>query len=132
RASRRARMWPEPARMKHGHRERRHPRYEVQDLHGSLLFRIDVIVLNLSLSGMAVETTQQMKLGRVYSVKLGDAAGFVDMDGIVKWCHLVKTRAGPNGEAQNVFHVGITFDGTLTEKASRLLAFMQEHVVLSL
>lgn len=111
---------------------RRYRRYEVHDLHGSLLFRVDVTVLNLSLAGMAVETTQQLKLGKVYSVKLGNGSGFVDVDGTVRWCHLIRTKEGPGGEPVNVYHVGITFGGTLTEKASQLLEFMQEHVVLAL
>jgi hypothetical protein len=118
--------------MGHPQKARAHRRYEVHDLHGSLLFRIEVKVLNLSLSGMAVETTQQIKLGKIYSVTLGSAQDSVDVDGVVKWCHLVKTRAGPKGEPVNVYHVGITFDGTLTDKASRLLSFMQGHVVLAL
>lgn len=113
-------------------KKRRHQRYEVHDLHGSLLFKVDVTVLNLSLSGMAVETTQQLRLGRVYSVRLGSGRGGVDVDGTVKWCHLMKTKEGPGGQPVNVFHVGITFDGTLTAKASKLLEFMQQHVVLAL
>ncbi len=117
--------------MSHAHKARTHQRYEVHDLHGSLLFRIDVTVLNLSLSGMAVEATQPIKLGRVYSVTLGSGPDSVDVDGVVKWCHLVKTRTGSKGEPVNVYHVGITFDGTLNDKASRLLSFMQGHIVLA-
>ncbi len=112
-------------------RRRRHRRYEVHDLNGSLLFRFDVTVLNLSLAGIAVETTRPLKLGKVYSMRFGSGPESVDLDGIVRWCHLVGTRPGSVGGALNLYQAGLAFDGTLTEKSERLLEFMKEHVVLS-
>ncbi|MCC6132590.1 MAG: PilZ domain-containing protein [Acidobacteria bacterium] len=111
---------------------RRSPRYEVHDLHGSLLFRLEVNVLNLSLAGAAVETTRQLKPGKAYTIRIGGGDGGMDLDGTVKWCHLTKTRRGENGELVTIYNAGLAFDGTLTEKSHRLLAFMQDHVVLAL
>lgn len=113
-------------------KRRRFRRYEVHDLYGSLLFRVDVTVLNLSVAGMAVETNRQLKLGKVYSMRFGEGESVLDLDGTVKWCHLVGTQAGTGGEAMTVYHAGLAFDGTLTEKSQRLIDFMQEHVVLAL
>lgn len=113
-------------------KRRRFRRYEVHDLYGSLLFRVDVTVLNLSLAGMAVETNRQLKLGKVYSMRFGEGDAVLDLDGTVKWCHLVGTQAGTGGDTRTVYHAGLAFEGTLTEKSQRLLEFMQDHVILAL
>jgi hypothetical protein len=111
---------------------RRAQRFEVHDVSGNLLFRVNVTVLNLSVNGMAVETTQQLKPGKLYSVKVGGEDTVVDVEGTVKWCHLTKTRRSDGGEFVSVYNAGLAFEGTMTEKTSRLLEFMQEHVVLAL
>lgn len=112
--------------------KRTHRRYEVQNLRGCLLLKLEVKVLNLSMSGIAVETTRQLKLGKVYSVKLGSETDFVDVEATVKWCHLVGTRKAPDGEMYSIYKAGLTFEELFTGKTARLLAFMQEHVVLAL
>lgn len=111
---------------------RRSPRYEVHDLHGSLLFRLEVNVLNLSLAGVAVETTRQLKPGKLYTIRIGGDSGAMDLDGTVKWCHLMKTRRGENGEPVTVYNAGLSFDDTLNQKSQKLIEFMQDHVVLAL
>ena len=50
--------------------QRRHRRYEVQDVHGALLFRTQVKVRNLSVSGLALETPERLQLGRTYAIRL--------------------------------------------------------------
>lgn len=111
---------------------RRFRRHDVDDVHGSVLFRLEVKVLNLSLSGIAVETTEQLKLGKVYSMKLGSGANLVEVASTVRWCHLVGTRRRrTDNEFENVYRVGLTFDEAFTGKTTRLLEFMEKHVVLS-
>jgi hypothetical protein len=112
--------------------KRRYRRYEVHDLYGSLLFRVEVKVLNLSLTGMAVEATQQLKQGRVHAVRLGQGDGAISIDATVRWCRLVGTRKGTNGETVTVYLAGLTFDGVVTEKAEHVMEFLKEHVVLAL
>jgi hypothetical protein len=112
--------------------KRTHRRYQVKNLRGSLLFRIEVTVLNLSMAGIAVETSRQLKLGKVYSVKLGGGPDSVDVEATVKWCHLVGTRRAAEGEMVPVYKAGLTFEELFTGKTAKLLAFMQEHVVLAL
>ena len=65
-------------------------------------------------------------------MRFGDGSRTVDLDGTVRWCHLIGTRPGNVGGALNLYQAGLAFDGTMTEKSERLLDFMQEHVVLSL
>lgn len=112
--------------------KRRYRRYEVHDLYGSLLYRVEVKVLNLSLIGMAVEATQQLKLGRLHSVMLGQGDSTISVDATVRWCRLVGTRKGASGEPVTIYLAGLTFDGMVTEKAQDVMEFLKEHVVLAL
>ena len=111
---------------------RRHRRHEVRNLRGSLLFRLDIKVLNLSVAGLAVESTQQLKQGRVYSFRLGEGDASIALDATVCWCRLIGTRRGESGEGETVYQAGLSFEGTLTEKANRLVEIMKDHVVLAL
>lgn len=112
--------------------KRTHRRYQVRNLRGSLLFRLDVTVLNLSMSGIAVETNRQLKLGKVYSVKLGGESDLVEVEATVRWCHLVGLRRTVDGEMASVYKAGLTFEELFTGKTAKLLEFMQEHVILAL
>lgn len=111
---------------------RRFRRHDVDDVHGSVLFRLELKVLNLSLSGIAVESTEQLKLGKVYSIRLGGEPNVVQVASTVRWCHLVGTRRlGANGEFVNVYRVGLTFAEAISSESARLVDFMEKHVVLS-
>ncbi|MEO6323347.1 MAG: PilZ domain-containing protein, partial [Thermoanaerobaculia bacterium] len=89
---------------------RRFRRHELDAVQGSVLFRLEVKVLNLSLSGMAAETTEQLKLGKVYALKLGGEGELV-VPSTVRWCRLVGTqRRRSDGELMNVYRAGLTFD----------------------
>jgi hypothetical protein len=112
--------------------KRRYRRYEVHDLYGSLLYRVEVKVLNLSLTGMAVEATQQLKQGRVHAVRLGQGEAAISIDATVRWCRLVGTRPSAKGEPVTVYLAGLTFDGMVTEKAANVMDFLKDHVVLAL
>ncbi len=111
--------------------QRRHRRYEVHDVHGSLLFRTKVRVRNLSVSGLALETPERLQLGRTYAIRLAGAEDAVDVSGKIRWCHLASTRPKEGGEPRAVYEAGLAFDDVFTEKGKGLLGFLGHHVVLS-
>jgi hypothetical protein len=111
---------------------RRHPRFEVKDVEGCLLFRVNVRVINISLNGLRVETTERLRLGKPYALKLRDEKVSVDVEGTVKWCHLTRAQTAPDGSSVSVYEAGLTLDGILTERARELLSFLQDHVILPL
>ncbi len=111
--------------------QRRHRRYEVQDVHGALLFRTQVKVRNLSVSGLALETPERLQLGRTYAIRLAGDADAVDVSGTIRWCRLASTRPKGGGEPQAVYEAGLAFEGVFSEKAKGLLGFLEHHVVLS-
>lgn len=112
--------------------QRRHKRYEVQDVRGSLLFRTQVRVRNISVSGLAIETSERLKLGRTYSIHLTNGHGSLEISGTIRWCRLTGTQAGVSGESLPRYEAGLAFEEVFTEKARNLLSFLEQHVVLPL
>ncbi len=112
--------------------QRRHKRYEVHDVRGSLLFRTQVKIRNISVSGLAIETTERLKLGRSYTIHLSNAQDSLDIAGTIRWCRLSRTQATVGGEAVPLYEAGLAFDDVFTEKAQSLLRFLELHVVLPL
>jgi hypothetical protein len=111
--------------------QRRHKRYEVQDVHGALLFRTKVQVRNLSVSGLALTTAERLQLGRKYAIRLAGDDDAVDVSGTIRWCHLASSRPKEGGEPKAVYEAGLAFEDVFTEKAKGLLGFLEQHVVLS-
>jgi hypothetical protein len=111
--------------------QRRHKRYEVHDVKGGLLFRTQVVVRNISVSGLSFETTERLKLGRNYSLRLSNAHDCVDLKGTIRWCHLARTSAN-GGESVPVYEAGLAFDDVLSERAQNVLRFIEENVVVSI
>jgi hypothetical protein len=111
--------------------QRRHKRYEVHDIHGSLLFRTQVKVRNLSVSGLALETPERLQLGRTYAIRLTGDRDAVDVSGTIRWCHFASAQPSDGGDSKAVYEAGLAFQDVFTEKAKGLLGFLEHHVVLS-
>lgn len=112
--------------------KRRHKRYEVHDVRGSLLFRTQVKIQNISVSGLAIETTERLKLGRTYSIHLSNAHDTLDLSGTIRWCRLSRTQTGAGGESVSLYEAGLAFEEVFTDKARSLLQFLEQHVILPL
>jgi len=112
---------------------RRAPRYPVRDVRGRLLLTTSATIINMSLTGMAVESSTNLRVGRSYTLALthGDEAGPA-LVGTVVWCHLKATRPGAAGDTAAVYEAGIQFAGMLSEKASELVAFLRTTAILTM
>lgn len=115
-----------------GDEKRRSPRFDVQDLDGSLLLAMDVRVQNLSVSGMAVETSARLSVGRSYRFKLRHGDRIVVIMGTVAWSFLHRTQKNCAGDVEPVYRAGVRFDGMLTENAQALLEILEEKAILRL
>ncbi|MGV8038727.1 MAG: PilZ domain-containing protein [Thermoanaerobaculaceae bacterium] len=111
---------------------RRNERYAVQDVRGMLLLSTEAKILNMSLTGMAVETESRLRLGRVYSLKLQhDNEIAIPMNATVVWCQLRQAKAQNLPEGHIAYVSGLQFEGILSEKAHDVLAFLQSAAVVS-
>ena len=111
--------------------QRRYKRYEVHDVHGALLFRTQVLVRNLSVAGLALESAERLQMGRPYAIRLVGAKVTCDVTGTIRWCRLSSARPVPGSEPRAVYVAGLAFEDVFTEKARGLLGFLEHHVVLA-
>ena len=98
-------------------------------MRGRFPLHFEVKVLNMSLTGLAVECDRPLELGKEYEFTLGEAAGGVTLKAYVDWCHLVRTKPWGN-EVVPVFQSGLDFRSALSHEAKRFLAFLQRHLVI--
>jgi hypothetical protein len=116
----------------HQTKARRYPRFEVHDVEGVVLYNLQAEVINMSIAGMAVETTRPLDVGRTYafSIRRGAAGGEVRMPGVVVWCMLHRTRRISETEIAPVYQAGVHFADVLSDNASALLHLIEESVTL--
>jgi len=111
---------------------RRSPRYAVDDVSGTLHFNTDARVLNVSLSGVALETSLPVRVGRAYTVTLRhDSEQTISLNAKVVWCHLQGTRKNKLGESMPIYEAGLAFTDTLTESAAELVGFLQRAAIIT-
>jgi hypothetical protein len=111
---------------------RRGPRYSVEDVQGTLHFNTEARVLNVSLAGVALETSLPVRVGRSYTVTLRhDDEETISLSATVVWCHLQGTRRSHLGESLPIYAAGLAFDDTLTENASQLIRFLQRAAIIT-
>jgi c-di-GMP-binding flagellar brake protein YcgR len=113
--------------------KRRHRRYDVEGVKGSLRLSMDATILNLSVDGMALETHSWLSVGRKYSFKLRrDPEGDIPLTGEVVWCNLVRTARDSRGETLPVYRAGVRFDDVLSETAREVRTFIEQNAVVRL
>lgn len=89
---------------------RRSTRYPVSGVSGSLTFRSDARVVDLSLGGLSVETSQHLGVGKTYSIRLArEESDELRLGGEVVRSRLRGTRARDDGERGPVYEAGIRF-----------------------
>lgn len=111
---------------------RRYKRYDVNNMSGQIMYLVDARVLNMSIDGMAVETHHMVNVDRKYQINLSNGVDTVELTGIVVWSKLVRTERLPTGDVVPVFKAGIKFENLLTDKAKKLLEFIDKNRILKL
>jgi hypothetical protein len=104
---------------------RRHRRFEVKGLRGSLIYALDARILNLSLSGLAVEVVTALPAGKRVVVRLGEGSEGPSLVGTVQWCRLHEVGSQPPR-----YHCGLSFRDTLTDQGEVLLRYLEKHIVV--
>lgn len=70
---------------------------------------IELAILNLSTSGMAVELNQALKVGTSYPFAMSQGQDHVSVDGNVQWCRFAGTLPIGSGEHRPIYKAGISF-----------------------
>jgi hypothetical protein len=113
-------------------RKRSGRRYPVDNVQGTLHFNTEARILNVSLTGVALESALPVRVGRSYSVTLRhDDEQQVSLSATVAWCHLQETRRNQFGESMPIYAAGLSFNDTLTEKAGLLMRFLERSAIIT-
>lgn len=111
---------------------RQFKRYEVKEVTGSLLYTMDIKVIDMSLQGMKIESSRRLDVGRKYSIRIGKKGEMIGLSGLVVWCTLSRTTNSTEGEFVPVYQAGIEYEGILSGKAGELLEFLKHNAVIKL
>jgi hypothetical protein len=111
---------------------RRTRRVRLPETHGSLLVSLEGSVLDISLSGMSIETNTRLAPQRTLSLRLGNGGEAMQLSGFVVWCFLHGTRSTHDGEQFPVYRAGIQFRDVLSPQAQELLRFLESHAIVTL
>ena len=110
---------------------RRASRTPVQDVRGVLILSIEARIVNVSLTGAALELSSPIRVGRTYSLTVASRSRVLRLQGRVVWCQPVDPQRDAAGESVSTYHAGLRFDGILDPKGEKLLEMFREGVVLS-
>lgn len=111
---------------------RRQRRVQLPEPFGRLVVSLDGKVLDISLSGMAVETQTRISPHRVLTLRLGDREQPIQLAGRVVWCFLHGTRTTPGGEQLPLYRAGIQFLDVLSPQSAELVRFLERHAIITL
>lgn len=114
-----------------GDDRRKYKRYETTNVHGSLLFRSQVDVLNISLTGLAVESGERLDVDREYHLRIEHDEEILELTGKVIWCQLVSTRDA-EGDIVPIYRAGLEFPNVLREGAQPIRRFIEHNAILTL
>lgn len=114
-------------------RERRlRRRHGLEDVRGSLLFSYQCQVLNLSASGLAVESATPLAPGRTYTLKIEHDGRQIPLAGTVAWCRLQGTRKDQEGDSVPIYAAGIELGDDAQARGLEVLPLLEERGVIQL
>jgi hypothetical protein len=103
----------------------------LEESDGALEISLDGSVLDISVSGMAIETQGRLAPRRPITLRLHHPDEVVKIDGRVVWCFLQGTRSAGYGESRPVYRAGIQFENILQPAAKKLASFLASHAIVS-
>ena len=106
-------------------------RMRLEDSDGALEISLDGSVLDISVSGMAIETQGRLSPRRPIILRLHHPDEVVKIEGQVVWCFLQGTRNDGDGENRPVYRAGIQFENILQPAAKKLASFLASHAIVS-
>lgn len=85
---------------------RRHPRFRVTRMAGSVRRPLDARLLDISRSGISLEADEPLTVGRLYTFEVRDSASRVLIEMEVRWCTGEHRIDWPSGASADVYRAG--------------------------
>lgn len=104
---------------------RRHPRFTVEGLHGTVMLTTPVEIVNMSMGGAAVVADMRLNMGQEYSLRLQlDEERGLLLRGVVVWSTLSGVCPNELGESVSRYSAGLKFTNVISDELQRLLDFI--------
>jgi len=105
---------------------RKFRRYDVDSVHGRLAYLSDIDILNISMDGAAIATTQRLSIDREYAIRLNYEDSGLTLRGKIVWSVLSHSKTLKNGEVSPVYKAGVKFTNVLTDEATNLITYVEK------
>lgn len=102
-------------------------RYAIGDLDATLGTLVKAKILNMSLTGAGVKTSQYLEIGKAYPLRLSSASERLCLQATVVWSRLVRTVSVGQGEVLPVFMAGLRFSDVSEATQERLVRLLGEY-----
>jgi hypothetical protein len=111
--------------------KRRHPRFSVEGIQGTMVQASFVEIVNMSIGGVALRADIRLNIGREYTLKLDVEGRVVQTKGTVVWSVLSGRRKGPSGEDVTQYSAGLRFRDVLTGTLADLVTFIDDNKLIN-
>jgi Tfp pilus assembly protein PilZ len=119
-------------RRRQGRHDRKHRRYDLSGVTGSLWFATEVQVLDISAGGMKVETSAHLEVGRTYQFRLHHERQRAVLYGRVVWCTLKGSRRVDDDWIEPAYRAGVSFDLPADSEVAALHDLIDDSLVIDL
>lgn len=106
---------------------RKHKRYIVEDIQGYLYVLSDLVVTNISIGGMAIDTKRRLDIDSEYTFKVKDGGSSISIKGRSVWSFLSQAEEEDTGNLIPVYKTGIMFTDLIDNRVETLLNFIDEN-----
>ena len=86
-------------------------------------------LLNVARTGIAIETSFPIQIGREYKLKISYEESSFTATGRVRWCTLRRTRRNGHGEIVPVYHAGLSLEEREGEAQEELLDKLRSRLL---
>ena len=107
--------------------KRKHKRYNVEGVQGSVYSMSDLDLTDISIGGMAIETTGRLDIDREYTFRVKDKNASISLKGCSVWSFLGQIEEKGTRSLIPIYRTGIKFTDLLDERANILLNFIDEN-----
>ena len=110
---------------------RNYKRYklDVMNIHGEIPFASNVKLLNISLSGVLLETDRRPEMGNSYILKLESENAILTLQGIVIRSTLNKNKKDFKGDIIPTYTAGMHFRNLSNGKIIEIARFINDHLI---
>jgi hypothetical protein len=95
--------------LQQGAEDRSQQRYATRDI--AVQFPIGAAVIDISESGMGIESGQQLRVGASYVFRVQMGPKSFGLPGKVEWCRFARTKGKSGIDRTPVYKAGVSFSG---------------------